>query len=258
MPKAVDVSSPHGPKNITMMTVGASRAGKTHFAATFPRPVFFSEATERGWTTIAHMDPELFYEKDFTPVVWKIEDPRDMMDNIITLESTLKKDPNAFWTVVIDSVTFYAEMKFTDLDRQSDAKDKRQTYGDLAAHMRYVMIQIHRLPINVVWISLAKEGTQDNSLGGLSILGQTAVKAPARCDIWAYMEQTGSKDHPEHRMHTRSYGGFKAGHRFGNMLDPMIVNPTYRDLEEQLQLQPWTERIKPKAAKPAKRRAKSA
>ncbi|KKL28032.1 hypothetical protein LCGC14_2379240, partial [marine sediment metagenome] len=42
MVRKIDMSANKGPSRITMLPVGASRSGKTHFAATWPRPVFLS------------------------------------------------------------------------------------------------------------------------------------------------------------------------------------------------------------------------
>jgi hypothetical protein len=253
--RKVNLNDPNGPSRITMMVTGSSRSGKTYLAARFPRPVFLSDVTESGWTTISSMDDDAFYEEGRLPEVYAIETAADLIESITELENRIKVDPTSVGTVVIDSLTFYAEMYFAHLEVEIGGRraDGRQLYGALASHLRWVMIRIHRLPVNVVWLALSKDGGEDGVLGGISIPGQTATKAPARCDIWAYMEQLSQgKNEPVFRMHTRNYGGFKAGHRFGRMLPDVFVDPKFTDLEEHLQLQSWLERFEQKPKSKAK------
>ncbi len=254
--RKIDLNNPNGPSRITMMVTGASRSGKTHLAARFPRPVFLSDHSEGGWMTIEHMADQDFYEEGRVPEIYTLEKPADMIDSISDLENRIRQDSTSFGTVVVDSLTFYAEMYFAHLeaDQMGKRTDNRQLYGALASHLRWVMIRIHKLPVNVLWLSLTKDAGEEGGMGGLSVPGQTATKAPARCDIWAYMEQTRNNKGPIYRLHTQNYGGFKAGHRFGDMLPAMIENPSYLDIEKQLQLAPWLDRLGPK--KPKTKKAK--
>lgn len=255
----IDMNVQLAPERITVLAAGASRSGKTQFAATFPRPVFLADKTEGGFVTIQHMFDDDFYEPGRRPTVFGVESPMDMMEALGRVEEDIKRDPTKYGTVVVDSLTFYAEMKFSELETGPDARDTRKLYGDLASHLRYFMIRIHKLPLNVVWLALAKEGGEDHSLGGISIPGQTAYKAPARCDIWMYMEQKDVKKGRDKEKlftsHFQSYGGFKAGHRFGNMLPPKVEDLNYRKLEELLDLPPWVERLEPKTTTKTKRKA---
>lgn len=244
MIREIDMSPDTSPDRITMMLAGASRSGKTHFAATFPRPVFISDLTEGGHQTIKHMFPDDFYEPERVPRVFGVTNAKEMMETVTHVEEMYKQNPDEIGTLVIDSLTFYAEMMFSDLEVAGGSRDKRQLYGDLAAHLRYLMIRVHKLPINIVWLALAKEGGEDHALGGISIPGQTATKAPARCDIWAYIEQVEKRKQRLFRTHFQTYAGFKAGHRFGDLLPAMMEGANYRSLEEALDLEPWTDRLK--------------
>ncbi len=257
MVRKIDISSDDGPDRITMMVGGHSRSGKTEFAGTFPRPVFLADASEGGYTTLQHMPDEKFYEPGRLPEVYAITSAKDMIDAIMELEQRLKQDKNSFGTIVIDSITFYADMALNDMELAPDApKDRRQIYGELARSLRYIMLRVHKMPVNVIWIALAKEGGEDHALGGISIPGQTATKAPARCDIWSYMVQMTRNKGLKFEMHFQTYGGFKAGHRFGTMLPAKLENATFRDLEKHLELRPWTDRLNTKAkTKPKPARA---
>ncbi|KKK74901.1 hypothetical protein LCGC14_2879110, partial [marine sediment metagenome] len=220
-----------------------------------------SDASEGGYTTIQHMADEVFYEEDRVPEVFAIDTAVSMIDVLLELENRLKVDPHSFSTVVVDSLTMYAEMMFSELEVAQQGKpDNRRLYGELGSHLRYLMITIHKMPVNVLWLALAKEGGEDHSLGGISIPGQTATKAPARCDVWCHLEQAGGTKTraPTYKMHFQNHGGFRAGHRFGDMLPPVIENPSYRKIESALRLEPWTDRYVKKSKSRPKPQARKA
>ena len=247
--KRVDLESPYGPQRLTAIVAGGSRTGKTHFLATWPRAVILADASEGGWTTIQHMPDESFYELGRLPEVYKIETIDDFMEAVTYLEQNAASEQIA--TVGIDSLTFYGDMALNVFE--SECKDGRQAYGKLGTHLRALMLRVHRLPFNVVWTALTKEG-EDGQLGGIAVAGQTASRAPARCDLWLYL----NRGAVEYEAHTQNFGGYKAGHRFGTLLPPMLKQPTYKQLEKYLQLQPWTDRWAAKPAKKQKRPAKVA
>lgn len=258
-------------KQLTAILVGDSRAGKTHFAATWPRPLFLMDNSEHGWTTIQYMDPEQWYEPGRTPNVIAIEEPADLLQCLVALREqaagskpSLKDWPlpvgkDEVGTVVIDSLTFYADAYFSQLEAvaaSGKTVDKRQLYGDLHSHLRYLMIQMHKLPYNILWTALPKEG--DNGvLGGALVAGQTATKAPARCDLWLLCNKIEKQKEVFYEVRTESYRGLKAGHRFGQLLKPVMA-AHYDAFQEALGLAPWTDRLEKtnkKAAKAASNRA---
>ena len=67
--KRINLDRPGGPSQLTVMAVGDSRAGKTHFGGTWPRPVFLADASEHGWTTLQYQDHAERYEEDHLPSV---------------------------------------------------------------------------------------------------------------------------------------------------------------------------------------------
>lgn len=241
------------------MLVGDSRAGKTFFAGTFPRPIFLSDASEHGWTTLSYIPKEDLYEADHNPYAVGIETAKDMIDALVALEKQAagQKVDLAAWpapqgkdeigTVVIDSLTFYADAFFAHLEAQAGGGrvDKRQLYGELGSHLRHLMIRFHRLPYHIVWTALSSV-SESAQLRGALVSGQTAAKAPARCDCWFYLtkfeRQSGDQTVVEYECHTQNYAGNKAGHRFGDRLDP-IVEPNFRVIEESLGMEPWINRL---------------
>ena len=264
--RRIDLNDSRGPSRITALICGDSRAGKTWLGASFPRPIVLADATETGWTTMQHMPDEAFYEVGRLPEVIAIENTQDFIEAVMHVED-VARDPkrrDEYGTVLIDSLTFYAELFFAEREfeqAQRNKVDTRQIYGELYSHLRHMMIRIHKLPYNVVWTALPKEGGEDGALGGISVPGQMATKAPARCDMWLYMQQARKGNNLTYVTHTQNYGGFKAGHRFGDMLPPKIENLSYKKIEELLDLMPWTERFggkKSKGGAPRRPASKSA
>jgi hypothetical protein len=265
--KKIDIKQ--GPTHLTCMVVGDSRAGKTRFAGTWPRPIFLADASEHGWTTLGSLGPDDLYEADREPKVVGIETPQDMVLALKALQTQASGAKVAIdewplaqgkWecgTVVIDSLTFYADAYFSALEAENAGgkNDKRAWYGELASHLRYLMIQFHRLPYHIVWTSLSSTN-DDSQLRGALIAGSTAAKAPARCDLWLYLDKYSEKVKGEdnrretqivYEAHTQNYAGNKAGHRFGTRLPP-IIEPHFDVIEDCLGMTPWTDRLQPKSS----------
>src|SRR5688500_2811937 len=113
--KIVDLRNP-APKRITCMVYGFTGAGKTRFAGTWPRPRFLAEDVEGGYDTLRSLpveelwDPEWKNGFDGRPQVRTIEAISDMMTQVKELKEEVQKSPQtAPQTLVIDSLTFYAD-----------------------------------------------------------------------------------------------------------------------------------------------------
>lgn len=230
-------------KRLTVLSYGASRAGKTRFAGSFPRPIFLSEATESGWTTLTTMEDDVLYEPGVYPEVWAIEQPADMMQSLVKLEEITKREPQRFQTVVIDSLTFYAEAFLNMLEGQAASNPKEQglrVFMKYLQHIRHLMGKMHQLPLNVVWLCLSKDPGEGENQGGIMLTGQSSKIAPARCDYWFYQRAFRRvPDAPiEYALHTRGYGQWPAGGRDGGQLPDVITDVTYRGLMAALQGKP--------------------
>jgi AAA domain-containing protein len=240
-------------RRITLCNYGASRSGKTELAATFPRPLFLSDKGESGWETIRYMAKEKFYEPDHKTAsglsceVWPIGKAEDLLESLPRLEAIFAKEPQKFGTLVIDSFTFYADTYFAQLElgyrRSAGAKyDPRRTYGDLASHLRWIMIRVHEItePIgcNVVWLALEKQPGETEGGGGILLAGQSALKTPARCDGLLYQRAFRAGNETTYEVYPQPFGIMPAGGRgFQNLPCPM-VSPTYRDFEALLGIIP--------------------
>lgn len=240
----------------SILSYGRSRSGKTRFAATFPRPRFLSDASERGWTTVETMPAECYYEPDWIPEVWPIEDSQQMAEALTATKADVYA--SKIFTVIIDSLTFYADSHFQHLFQQA-AKvagnkpvDTRSLYGALAQHLQNLRIDIHKWPCNVVWLALEKAPDTDNPQGGPLLTGQSAQKFPAGCDHVFYHRSYTGNEMIENvatqvryfEMRTASFGQYLAGGRDSGMLPDPIWDPTYRQIAEALELVDPLEAIK--------------
>jgi len=226
--RVIDLDSESPNKRVTVLSYGAMRSGKTRWAATFPRPLFLSDNTETGWTTIKHMDPNSFFEPGRKPDVWSLEKASDMAESLKRLEDALNEQPGKYLTVVVDSLTFYADLYFNMLDgiarSGNRTPDNRKLFMDLAAHMREVRIRVHNMNINVVWLCLEKQPTAEEPTGGPMLSGQSAQKFAAGCDYVFYHRsfQLNPTRPLEWDIRTRRFNQYPAGGRDGGLVpDPL-------------------------------------
>lgn len=226
-------SAVDGPR-ITALCYGATRSGKTKFAGSWPRPLFLSDVTESGWVTLQTMDRSGFYEPDRDPIVWGIETISDMAEASAKMDPLIAK--GEVRTIVIDSLTFYADLYFNHLLALMGSRpDNRRAYGDLNNHLRDLRVRMHQKQVNVLWLALDKQPDSENPIGGPMIPGQQASKFAAGCDFILYHRQVQEgKESTRWEVRTKKFGPYVAGGRDGGVLpDPM--EPDYRMLIGALQ-----------------------
>jgi hypothetical protein len=220
------------PKRLTVLSYGESRAGKTRYAASFPRPLFLADATEGGWTTIESMDENVFWEPDVPPMVWAIETAQDMSKMIMDARPLIAA--GKVQTIVLDSITFYGDLYLNHLLSLTAAKgDQRQVYSLFANHLRDLRERLHGLGVNVVWLALAKAPDADTPTGGPMITGQSGQKLPAACDYVFYHRSAPIPGQPGKigwEVRTKRYGGYQAGGRDEGRLPDPLPDTTYRSL----------------------------
>ena len=247
--RVVDVSKPGKIQRVTALSYGMSRSGKTRFAGSWPRPLFLADATESGWTTLANMDRNVLFEIARPPIVWAIEKAADMMQAVHDAEPLVKRGD--VQTVIVDSLTFYADLFFNTLDAASGNRaDGRQLYQKLGQHLKNLREQIHLIGCNVVWLSLEKPPGEDTPIGGPMLAGQNAAKFAAGCDYVFYHRsfQTQPNSPLQWEIRTKKYQNYQAGGRDEGLLpDPLgyvqvndegqetfIPDCTYRTMAEAL------------------------
>lgn len=217
----------------TVLAYGDTRSGKTRWAASAPRPLFLSDVTESGWTTIQYMDPTLFYEADRPPIVWGIESMTDMAQAYERVKPLIARGDVK--TVVIDSLTFYADLFLNGLFNAQGAKrDARAAYGDLGLHLRDLRVRWHGLPVNIIWLCLAKHPNDDDKAGGPLIPGQQATKFAAGCDNSLYFRSTAEHGGVRWEIRTKKFGFYFAGGREEGLLPDPLPEPSFRSFEEHV------------------------
>jgi hypothetical protein len=223
----------------TFLVYGDSRSGKTTWAASFPRPVFFSDVSEGGWDSIANMNDDQLFEPGIKPLVWGIE----QMDDMVTARH--KVGPliasGRVKTIVIDSLSFYSDLFLNFLVGMQTKKDMRSAYGDLGNHLRDLRVKTHQLGVNVVWLCLAKHPGDDVPTGRPLIPGQQGDKFMAGVHYIfhsrIHQERIGQTlSPPVFEMRTQKWNNYIAGNRLGglaaNLPDPLVGN--YETLITQL------------------------
>ena len=249
--RVIDVSKPEKLRRITCLSYGHSRSGKTRFAGTWPRPLFLSDATESGWTTLTNMDRQALYEPGKVPQVWAIENITDMFKALKDVEPLVKR--GEVQTLVIDSLTFYQDLFVNFIERSLGGRSNpREVFGKLSAHLKELREQVHLIGTNVVWLALAKDPGEDQPVGGPMLTGQNAAKFAAGCDYVFYhrSHQPTANSRVQWEIRTRKFGSYAAGGRDEGLLpDPLgynaiddddkeafVADCTYRTLSESLGL----------------------
>ena len=216
----------------TTFFAGAYRSGKTHLAATFPKPAILGSNREGGLVTVSHMDKAKWYEPNVAPLLFSVETPAECMAHlnadVLPLVASGKVK-----TIVVE-LSFYSD----DLIRAATAGGDNtwQKYADLESHVIAMDARFKKIPgLHVVYTALAASEDDKKKPGGVVIAGRALPrKMPALCDIVGYLRQDDKDDVTDHVLHLTAYGNFPAGHRYGSKLPRYVRNPTFRILEDLL------------------------
>lgn len=217
----------------TFMLYGATRTGKTTFAGTMPRPLFLSDVSEKGFTSLAEANWDEtktpLFEPGIRPIVWGLEKQADMAECIAKAQPLIKA--GRISTIAIDSATFYADLYLNIVLNAQKTVDNRQAYDRLGAHLRSIRIDIHNLGVNVVWLALeqAPDYDEENRLkykGKPMIPGKQADKFCAGVDF--IMRSTIDRPQPSKPpifgLRSKEYANYIAGNRLGGRAD-MLPDP---------------------------------
>lgn len=211
----------------------------TTWAASFPRPVFFSDVSEGGWDSIANMDDNQLFEPGVKPLVWGIEEMGDMVTARTKVAPLIAS--GRIKTIVVDSLSFYSDLFLNFLVGLQTKKDMRSAYGDLGNHLRDLRVKTHQLGVNVVWLCLAQHPSDDVPIGRPMIPGQQGDKFMAGVHYIFHSRIDQQKQGqillpPVYEMRTQKFQGYIAGNRLGglagNLPDPLVGN--YETLITQL------------------------
>lgn len=219
---------------LTVLLHGDSGAGKTRFAASFPRPLFISPEDEKGWETLKYLPKSALYEPDVRPQVWSVNEPKDFVEAYHRLVPLVQQ--KKIQTVVLDSLSFYADMFYNAITQNQQGQgDGWKAYGLLNDHLRRIRIELHKLECHVVWLAITRQPDDATKAAVPNLKGQQAVMFPAGCKyVWYMMASHQGKGAVRHELRTKKYMNFMARGRDGGRLPDPIVNPTFRQITDAL------------------------
>lgn len=224
----------------TFCFYGPTGTGKTTFAATFPRPVFLSELTESGYESLRGFATGSLFESNVKPLILGIEKMNDMAVAREALAPHIAS--GMIRTVVIDSLTFYADLYLNYLfGIHTGAGANLKAYGALGQHLRDLRVRWHQMGCNVVSLCLPQDPHEDQPNGLPSIPGKEAGKFGASCDFLCYFRhdryKQGNTSVESFEVHSKPYGKYVARARraVGTIeLPNPLVNGTYSKMIQHL------------------------
>lgn len=216
---------------VRALICGKPSSGKTHFAATCPKPLFISDAAEGGYKMLYEMDPVFWWNPQHTPAVWVVDNIlQDMPPLIARLEAMAHAKQFPYQTVIVDPLSIYTDRFIAEELMREPGKDNRQVYGSLANHLRALVLRFHALPAHVLWLSHLKDVEGPDSAGP-AIAGQMGSKFPAYCDFkWLTTVNSIVGKPPTYELRTAPYRSWTfLGGRW-KVPDPLI--PSFKCVAE--------------------------
>lgn len=237
--KEISIKAGGPPRPISVMSYGQTRSGKTRWAGTFPRPLFLSDVTEKGWETLETMDSSCFFEPERPPLVWAIEAPVDVH---VAIEKAMPLiAAGEVQTVVLDSLSFYADLylnKVTTDMAKAGKVDLRAAYGALSTHLGDLRIRVEKMGVNVVWLALERTPEEGERVSVPMLPGKSSAKFSASCSYIMFHKTSVVDKQRTYEMHTQPSDLFIAGGRDAGALPDVLTNPTYREFAEILGILP--------------------
>lgn len=221
---------------LTYCAYGPTRSGKTTLAVGFPRPAFLSDVTESGFESLRGISDEFLFEPGVKPLVFGVEKMNDMALARQVLEPHIRS--GMIKTIVVDSLTFYADLYLTYLFESQGANvNNLKAYGALGVHLRDLRVKWHSMGCNIVWLCLAQDPDEDRPNGLPMIPGKEAGKFGASCDYLFYLRhdriKQGATMTERYEVHSQPFGKYIAGVRRSDGVPEIpspMVNATYSSI----------------------------
>lgn len=208
------------PKRVRMLVYGDSGAGKTVFAATWPKPVFFD--LDDGMASIEYPVPR-FYIRNWSAL-------QDAC-------SFIGFEKHDFETVVVDSLNEgqwqamqHVVQNFPTIRRSYDNLPSMSDYGKAIDDFDKFVRFMRSLPINVVFIAqLAKRDDPDEMAQPQFVGKATSSNIARMMDVIGFIYKAESSEPRKPRIMTFDDSRYIAKDRSGK-LPSQIENPTYEKL----------------------------
>lgn len=182
--------------NYRIFLYGTNRSGKTHFAGTFPNPVFI--VPEIGLNELKTVS-----DQEITVIPFK--GLQDCLDQIKGLVETIKKRPQTLdyvpKTIVFDNLTTANQLWLDELETAegNDRKVQRNKWGLLRSYIVAYMRLLHGLKnCHVIWIchphieKITERGSDgrmtEQTVGSFAVQGAAKDLIPGNCDLLLYSE----------------------------------------------------------------------
>ena len=156
---------------VNMLVYGPPGVGKTTFASTAPKPLIID--LENGTMSLLGRDVDVAQ-------VETLSDAREAIKYALN---------NGYKTVVIDSITRYAELQLEEILRENKRDTARiQDWGEVVKRIKKLIWTLQSKSINTIFIVLETEEKDEESLVKRpAVPGQLKVAIPAIVDIVGYM-----------------------------------------------------------------------
>jgi hypothetical protein len=225
----IDLDAPTRLLINTSLVSGFSGAGKTYFAATFPRVAWLGSRREEGEETIRWMDRDAWYEPKVKPLAFSVETIAEL--NYHLNRDILPRVQKGVIKTIALEVSFYSDDIIQSLPDDANGWVK---YGTLEKHIMWLDKLAKRTPgLRIHYNAVAQDPSDKKSAATMQVAGKAvARKLPALCSLVGYLrtedKETGNV---ERVLHLNTYGPFMARHRYGRRLPNVIRNPTFKVLE---------------------------
>jgi len=207
------------------------RAGKTFFAATFPRVAWIGSKREGGWKTILNQDPATFYERGRRPMIFAVDNMMEL-GNHLRVDIMPRVNTGEIQTICLE-LTFYADDVIRSCEGADYERNKYLKWDTLLDHIMNLDAACKKIPqLRLHYNAIARAKMTEKHPSGLMIPGQAAEKIPAMTDMIAYLRAEETAGEMNRFLHLRPYEGYPAGHRYGSKFPTMVKNPTFRILEQ--------------------------
>jgi hypothetical protein len=214
----------------TSLIFGASGAGKTVLASTFPAPAVICSKREGGYESIRYMDRSLWYEPNIPPQVYTVNSMVECLGHLH--KDILPQVPGGKVKTIVIELTFYADDVFRNLPL--DEKNGWAKYQALESHVQWLDIEIKKYPaLRLCYTALAAAADDAKTPGGIILPGKAvAKKIPAVCNLTGYLRAEEVGKNVDRVLHLSAYGSYSPRHRYGTSLPAFVRNPTFRLLED--------------------------
>jgi phage nucleotide-binding protein len=156
---------------VNMLVYGPPGVGKTTFASTAPKPLIID--LENGSLSLLGKNVDIAQ-------VDTLADAREAVKYALN---------NGYQTVVIDSITRYAELLMDEILRENKRETARiQDWGEVVKRIKKLIWHLQAKNINTIFVALETEEKDEDSLVKRpAVPGQLKVAIPAIVDIVGYM-----------------------------------------------------------------------